>query len=96
VSLALPARPATLTVGYRAKSYALSAAAKKALRALSKNLLSGASVTITGYANANKTLARYRAEEAANYLAARISIHIKLVFVTRTATNKAAVVTTKQ
>jgi surface protein len=96
VSLALPARPTALTVTYHAKSYALSAAVKEALLALSKKLLSGASVTITGYANANKTLARDRAKEAANYLAARVSIHIKLVLVTRTTTTKTTVVTTKQ
>jgi hypothetical protein len=96
VSLSLPARPAAITVAYHAKSYALSAGAKNALLTLSKKLLSGASVTITGYANANKSLAGHRAEEAANYLAARVSIHIKVVFVTHTTTTKTTVVTTKQ
>ncbi len=96
VALALPARPSALTVAFHAKSYALSAGAKKTLRALSKKLLPGASVTFTGYANANETLARDRAEAVAYYLAPRIHIHVKLVFVTHTTTNKATVTTTRQ
>jgi hypothetical protein len=96
VSLALPARPATLSVGYPAKSQALSVNAKKALLALSKKLLAGAAVTITGYARGNTSLARDRAEAAARYLAVRVKVHIKVRFIIRTATNKVTVATTKQ
>jgi hypothetical protein len=65
VSLALPARPGKLTVTFGSNSSALTSAARSALAKLSKELVSGASITVTGYGSA--TLARARARAVAHY-----------------------------
>jgi len=96
VTMALPARPATITVAFAAKSSALSARAKKALQALSKKLATGASLNITGYAEGNTTLAKSRAKVVANYLSSRVALHVTLKFVMRTSENRVTVSTTKQ
>lgn len=96
VAMALPARPSTLTLVFAAKSSALSPAAKKSLATLAKKLLSGASVTFTGYARGNAGLAQSRARNVASYLSSKVSIHVTLKKVTTLTVNKVTVATTKQ
>lgn len=88
--------PAVVTVLFTAESSALSARAKVALQALTKELRSGASLTVTGYAEGNTVLARSRATTIANYLSSRFPVHVVLKSVTSTAVDKATVKTTKQ
>jgi outer membrane protein OmpA-like peptidoglycan-associated protein len=80
--MALPPRPATLKVGFKAKSGSLNAHARLSLFGLSRRLVSGASVTVTGYARRDLKLAKERAESVARYLGSRASIH----FILRTST----------
>ena len=89
-------KPATVSVTFTSKSSVLSAAAKRVLLALSQKLISGASVTVTGYAKGNVALARSRAVTASRYLADKIKIHVTLKTVTSASVNKVTVVTTKQ
>jgi hypothetical protein len=91
VSMALPARPATLTVAFNAGSAALTPAAKSALAKLSKELAKGASITVTGYGSA--TLAKSRASAVAKYLGAKAHATVKTV---TSGSNTATVATTKQ
>ncbi len=94
VSMALPARPKTLTVEFKAGSAALTSAAKGALSTLSRELVKGASVTVTGFAKGNAKLARSRASAVANYLQSKAHATIKTN--TSSSANSATVVTTKQ
>jgi outer membrane protein OmpA-like peptidoglycan-associated protein len=96
VTLSLPARPVTLSLNFAAGKSSLSASEKSALVSLSKKLLAGASVTITGYAKANKALALSRARVVANYLSSRVKVHVTLATSTSTAVNKVTVRTVKQ
>jgi uncharacterized protein YjbI with pentapeptide repeats len=89
-------KPATVSVTFTSKSSVLSAAAKRVLLALSQKLISGASVTVAGYAKGNVALARSRAVTASRYLADKIKIHVTLKTVTSASVNKVTVVTTKQ
>ena len=61
-----------------------------------RKLDAGASVTVTGYAKANATLAESRAAVVANFLARRVSLHATLATVTNKAVNMARVITRKQ
>ena len=90
------ALPAFVTVLFTAKSNALSARAKVALRALAQKLRAGAPVTVTGYAKGNTILAKSRATTIANYLSSRVAVHVTLKSVTNVAVDKATVTTTKQ
>ncbi len=96
VALALPARPSTLTLGFAGSSSVLTPAANRALTALAKKLLAGASVTITGYAKGNAGLARSRATAVAKYLLTRVKVHVTEKTVTNAAASKITVATTKQ
>jgi uncharacterized protein YjbI with pentapeptide repeats len=89
-------KPATVSVTFTSKSSVLSAAAKRVLLALSKKLVSGASVTVTGYAKGNVVLARSRAMTASRYLAGKIKVHATLKTVTSVSVNRVTVITTKQ
>jgi uncharacterized protein YjbI with pentapeptide repeats len=89
-------KPATVSVTFTSKSSVLSAAAKRVLLALSKKLVSGASVTVTGYAKGNVVLARSRATATSKYLSSKIKIHATLKTVTSASLNKVTVITTKQ
>lgn len=95
-SFALPGKPAPVTVRFRSKSYSLSASAQRALRALSKMLLAGASIAFTGYARGDKALAMHRAALVAKFLTYLVGIHVTLKAVTRTTLEQTTVVTTKQ
>ncbi|MGA2970473.1 MAG: hypothetical protein ABSE75_11780, partial [Acidimicrobiales bacterium] len=96
VTLTLPARPATLSLGFAAGRSSLSSADKNLLVTLSKKLLAGASVTITGYAKADTALAHSRARAVANYLLNRVRLHVTLKTSISTSANKVTVWTTKQ
>jgi len=72
------ASPVSITVKFAGKTSALSAETKKALRALASKLVSGASVTITGFAKDDVALAKARAKAVANYLASFARIHVTL------------------
>jgi outer membrane protein OmpA-like peptidoglycan-associated protein len=92
--MASPARPRTLTVEFKAGSAALTPAAKSELTKLSKELVRGASITVTGYAKGNAKLAKGRASAVADYLKAKAHATVKSV--TTSGANTATVVTTKQ
>jgi outer membrane protein OmpA-like peptidoglycan-associated protein len=92
--MALPARPKTLTVQFKSGSAALTPAAKSELNTLSKELVKGASITVTGFAKDNAKLAKGRASAVANYLKAKAHATVKEV--TSSSANSATVATTKQ
>jgi hypothetical protein len=94
VAMALPAKPRALTVDFGAGSSALTSAAKSELTALSKELVKGASITVTGDAKGNAKLARSRATVVASFLKSKAHATIKTV--TTSGANAATVVTTKQ
>jgi hypothetical protein len=96
VAMVLPARPRPLTVTFTGTSSALSGAARKELTALSRELISGASITITGYAKGNPNLAFSRAVAAEGIFAKRPIVHIKLLRNSSVAKNEVTVVVTKQ
>ena len=64
-ALATTAIPAPLTLGFAPKSKTLGSAERHAITALSDKLEAGATVTVTGYARHNSTLARERANAVA-------------------------------
>jgi hypothetical protein len=94
VSMAVPARPRTLTVEFKVGSAALTPAARSELSALAKELVKGATITVTGYAKGNAALARSRATAVANLLKSKAHATIKTV--TTSSANSTTVVTTKQ
>jgi len=96
VAMALPARPGTVTLDFAAKSSALTPGAKRTLVSLSRELLAGASVTVTGFAKGNAKLAKSRASAAVNYLKSSVAVHVTIKTVTSTTANKVTVTTTKQ
>jgi outer membrane protein OmpA-like peptidoglycan-associated protein len=94
VSMAVPARPRTLTVEFKVGSAALTSAARSELATLAKELVKGATITVTGYAKGNAALARSRATAVANLLKSKAHATIKTV--TTSSANSTTVVTTKQ
>jgi outer membrane protein OmpA-like peptidoglycan-associated protein len=90
------ASPVAITVSFAAKSNALSAEAKKALRALATKLVAGASVTITGFAKGDSVLAKSRAKTVANYLASLVKIQVTLKSVTGVAAERATLTSTNR
>jgi hypothetical protein len=96
ITMSLPARPSAVTLGFAAGKSALNAAARSALTRLTKKLVAGASVTITGYAKGNVVLAKSRARVTSKYLSGKIKIHASLKTVTSASLNKVTVITTKQ
>jgi hypothetical protein len=95
VSMTLPSRPALVRVSFASASTTLSSVAKRSLLVLAKKLVAGASVTVTGYAMGNRTRARHRALEAANYLKSHSSIHV-IVKTSSALKNTVTVTTDKQ
>lgn len=95
ISLALPARPSTVTVSFVKGGSSLSASAKKSLLVLSRELLRGASVTVTGYGLGNTALGKARAANVASYLKRYKSIHVR-VMASVASKNSATVTTTEQ
>jgi len=96
VSMALPARPGKVTLVFAAKSTVLTPGAKRTLVALSRKLLVGASVTITGFAQGDAKLAKSRASAAVRYLNSNVAVHVTIKTVTSTTANKVTVTTTRQ
>ena len=89
-------RPAPITVLFTPGSSALSTGAKRSLQVLAGKLTAGASLTVTGFAKSNSSLARRRASAVATFLSGRAKIHVRLRSVTSTSSNKVTVVTTAQ
>ncbi|MHB8380342.1 MAG: choice-of-anchor D domain-containing protein [Acidimicrobiales bacterium] len=83
--------PKTISVTFDARSHALSPDAKRTLRDLASKLVTGASITITGYAKDNSALAKSRAKVVANYLSSLARIHVTLKSSTTVAVNRATV-----
>jgi hypothetical protein len=96
ISMALPARPAMVTVRFTLTSASLNAHVRSALLGLSRQLVSGASVTVTGYAKGNLRLARARAESAARYIERRTTIHVTLRTSTASSKHEVTIVTITQ
>ena len=91
------ARPAPVSLAFAGTRSALSGAAERSLLSLSYKLLPGASVTVTGYAKGNASLARRRANETANLLKADTQgvLHVTVHVVTSATKNAVTVTTTK-
>jgi hypothetical protein len=84
-------QPSSLTVTFGATSGSLNAAAKSDLSNFAKKLARGESVTVTGYALANRSLALSRANTVALFLSRRASIHVNVKTVLGAARNEAFV-----
>ncbi len=96
VSMALPPRPAAVTISFGARSASLNARARLALLNLSRSLISGASVTAIGYAKGDARLAMMRAEAVMRYLKSRASIEVALKTSTGSSKHQVTVATTSQ
>lgn len=92
--MATTAIPAPLTLGFAQKSNTLGNAESRAITALSKKLEAGATVTVTGYAEHNTTLARQRANAVATLLRAD-GVTVKVIASGQIA-NKVVITTTAQ
>jgi hypothetical protein len=95
VTFVLPAKPGAVSVNFSGTTSVLSALGRKALVALATKLVTGASVTITGYANGNKQLAAARANVVRQFLATRIKLRATLVG-SHVGSNKVVIVTSVQ
>jgi surface protein len=93
-ALAAPAIPRPLTLGFAPKSKTISSADRTALTALSKKLEAGASVTVTGYAQHDSTIARERANAVAAILRAD-GASVRVIISGQVA-NKVVITTTTQ
>jgi surface protein len=93
-ALATTAIPAPLTLGFTPKGKTLGTGERRAITALSDKLESGATVTVTGYARHNSTLARERANAVATLLRAD-GATVKVV-VSGQVANKVVITTTAQ
>ncbi len=83
--------PLAITVTFAANGDSLSAGAKSALEQFAKRLVPGGSVTVTGYALANRSLATSRANTVARFLSSQVSIHVSLKTVLSGASSKATI-----
>jgi hypothetical protein len=81
----------SLTISFAAKSSSLSAAAKIALAGFAKKLHSGESVTVTGYALREQSLANSRATAVDHFLSSRLSLHISVKTVLNISSNEATI-----
>ena len=96
IAMVEPARPKILTVHFNANSSTLTPASRSALSTLSKELVKGASITVTGFAKGNAKLAKSRATSVASYLSGKDKTHATIRTVTGSAANAVTVATTKQ
>jgi hypothetical protein len=96
VLMTLPDKPRPLTLSFSGSSSALSGAARSELTNLLKKLISNASLTVTGFASGNSKLARSRAVAVQNYLEKSLTLHVVIETNTRTSSNSATVVTSKE
>ena len=81
----------SVTVTFSAKSSALTSAMKTSLARYSKELTPRESVTITGWAKGNASLARARAAVVSRYLTSLVALHVTVKAVTSSSANKAVV-----
>jgi hypothetical protein len=86
--------PAPLTLGFAPKSKSIGSAERRAITNLSAKLEAGATITVTGYAQHNSTLARERANATATLLRAD-GMTVKVV-VSGQVANKVVITTTAQ
>jgi outer membrane protein OmpA-like peptidoglycan-associated protein len=86
--------PAPASLGFSPGTDSLSPNERTALDTTAKKLVSGARITITGYAKNNLALARRRADAVAAYLKARTHVTVT-IRVSTAPSNKVTVVTTK-
>jgi surface protein len=93
-ALATTTIPAPLTLGFAPKSHALGSGERRAIAALGAKLEAGATVTVTGYAQHNSTLARERANAVAAIL--RADGATVRVVVSGQIANKVVITTTAQ
>jgi hypothetical protein len=84
--------PAVVTFGFYSST--LSTSAKNVLTSLSRKLVSGASVTIIGYALKDIPLAHGRANAVAAFLLGLKHVHVKTQIVTNRSIRKVKVITT--
>ncbi len=96
VSMSLPPKPKTLTVIFVGSSNTLTGPTEIALHRLAKKLISGASVTLTGYAKGNASLAKRRATAVRSYLEHRVHLDVTDKTNIVSSLNAATIVTTKQ
>jgi outer membrane protein OmpA-like peptidoglycan-associated protein len=86
---------AVVTVDFAIGGSKLNSAAKNDLEHLAKKLRDGDSVTITGYAKGNSTLAKSRAKVVADYLSKLAKVRSVIKTVTTSRANKTTVKMTK-
>jgi len=96
VSFALPVRPHPLTVEFAANSSSLSTAMKSALTQLSKKLIGGASITVTGSAFGNMPLAMLRDQAVAHFLSGSVAIHVTEKAITNSTSNAVTIITNNE
>jgi hypothetical protein len=70
--------PSKVTVDFTGTSASLDAGARSTLLALVKRLFAGASLTITGYAFDNASLATSRAEAVEQFVLSHVKVHVSL------------------
>ena len=92
----LPPIPSALRLSFSAKSATLSASARAALKNLSRHLIAGASVTVTGYAPKNAKLAGARAHAVSSFLSSLVRLRIATSVRTSGSAKMATIVTTRQ
>jgi hypothetical protein len=88
--------PIPREVTYAANERSLSAKDKAILKALAAKLATGATISVTGYAFHNSTLARERAIAVANYLKSIDELRVTVKINTTSRVGKVMVVTTRQ
>jgi hypothetical protein len=96
VQFVLAAKPQAVSVSFVKGKSVLSVNAKHALAALSKRLIAGARLSVTGYAHGNTKLARSRTITVANYTVSKLKLTVSIKTVTTSTSNSATVVTTQQ
>ena len=96
VSMVLPARPGTVRVGFASGRSALTASSARALAALSRRLIAGATLTVIGFAPGNARLARARALVVARFIESRLGVHVAVRVVVKTRLNAVDAVTARQ
>jgi hypothetical protein len=96
IPVKMPKRPKNITIAFGTRHLVLSSGERLSLRKLSRHLLAGASVTVTGFARSNQPLAHRLAQMVAKYLTSLVKVHVTLRTITRLAVTKVVVATIKQ
>jgi hypothetical protein len=96
VEMNYPPKPHPLTIDFKSQSAALNTVAKKALYKLSRQLITGALLTITGYARGDAKLARSRALNVRTTLGVVYGLRVTVKTNTSVGINSATVVTNKE